>query len=385
MALVAEYLSTSDAPGTPVARGSKRRSIELTLVVPTFNEAANIGRFVERVAECLDQIGWEIVFVDDNSPDNTSERIAAIARADRRVRFVRRIGRRGLASACIEGILTSPATFVAVMDADLQHDARLLPAMVAKLRRGEVDCVVASRYLAADRVAGWDQRRAEASRLATWFARFFTSTTLTDPMSGYFMLRRDAVMPLLPRLSGVGFKILLDIVLTAPPSLRIVELPGRFVPREIGESKFDARAAYDFLFLLLDKTVGRWVPTRFLMFAAVGSVGVVVHMAVVWSLFAQLGIRFVVAQLVATLAAMTGNFLLNNELTYRDRRLRGSRLLRGWLSFGVGCSVGLVANVGVAAELFADNSSWWMSALGGIAIGAVWNYAVTSFYTWGKA
>jgi dolichol-phosphate mannosyltransferase len=339
MALVAEYLSTSDAPDPPVARGQTRRSIELTLVVPTFNEAANIGRFVERVAECLDGIGWEIVFVDDDSPDNTSERIAAIARVDRRVRFVRRIGRRGLASACIEGILTSPATFVAVMDADLQHDARLLPAMVAKLRRGEVDCVVASRYLAADRVAGWDQRRAEASRLATWFARFFTSTTLTDPMSGYFMLRRDAVLPLLPRLSGVGFKILLDIVLTAPPSLRIVELPGRFVPREIGESKFDARAAYDFL----------------------------------------------VAQLVATLAAMTGNFLLNNELTYRDRRLRGSRLLRGWLSFGVGCSVGLVANVGVAAELFADNSSWWMSALGGIAIGAVWNYAVTSFYTWGKA
>ena len=156
------------------------------------------------------------------------------------------------------------------MDADLQHDETLLPQMLDVMRGGQADCVVGSRYPRSTEVAGWDRQRLQASRLATMAAKLFTRTALTDPMSGFFMVRLDSVLPLIPNLSGVGFKILLDIVLTAPPSYRVVEMPFDFRPREHGESKLDARAAHDFLFLILDKTTGRWIPTRFLGRPAAG-------------------------------------------------------------------------------------------------------------------
>ena len=377
-------LSREPAWIRPAPGSAAPTPIELSIVVPTFNEAENLPALVDRVARSLTGLAWEIILVDDDSPDDTSSVARQIARADRRVRIVTRIGRRGLASACIEGILTSPAPYVAVMDADLQHDETRLREMLEMLRAGEADCVVGSRYVHTKVVEGWDVRRVGASRLATRIAQRATGTSLTDPMSGFFMLRHDAVLALVRKLSGVGFKILLDIVLTAPPSFRVRELPYTFQPRKRGDSKFDARAVYDFVYLILDKITGRWVPARFLMFTAVGSIGVFVHLAVVWSLFVLLGVGFVVAQAVATLVAMTTNFLLNNELTFRDRRLRGAGLLRGWVTFALACSVGGVANVGIAAQLFAENRSWWLSALGGIVVSAVWNYAVTSFYTWGR-
>ena len=358
--------------------------VELSIVVPTFNEADNLPLLMERLERCLVGIGWEIVVVDDDSPDGTAAAARAMARHDRRIRLIARVGRRGLASACIEGMLASAAPHVAVMDADLQHDETLLPAMLERLRDGEADCVVGSRYLHSAEVPGWDSRRVGASRLATRLTRILTRSTLTDPMSGFFMLRQEAALALVPDLSGVGFKILLDLVLSAPTSFRVEELPYAFRPRQVGDSKFDVRAAYDFLYLIVDKATGPWVPTRFLMFAAVGSVGVVVHLATVWLLFVAIGVRFIAAQLAATIVAMTSNFLLNNELTFRDKRLRGLGLLRGWASFGLACGVGSLANVGIAAHLFQRERSWVLGALGGIAVGAVWNYAVSNFYTWGK-
>jgi dolichol-phosphate mannosyltransferase len=376
--------SRGRAQARPAVSSPASTPIELSIVIPTFNEAENLAILVDRVARSLVGVGWEILFVDDDSPDGTSSIARQIARSDRRVRIVTRVGRRGLASACIEGILASAGPYVAVMDADLQHDETLLHPMLEVVRAGEADCVVGSRYLHSHGVEGWDAQRVGASRFATRVAQRLTGTRLTDPMSGFFVLRQDAVLPLVPKLSGVGFKILLDIVLTAPAAFRVRELPYSFRPRERGDSKFDARAAYDFLYLILDKLTGRWVPTRFLLFTAVGSLGVFVHLAVVWLLFVLSGVGFVVAQTAATLVAMTTNFLLNNELTFRDRRLRGFSLLRGWATFALACSVGALANVGIAAQLFAQDRSWWISALGGIVVGAVWNYAVTSFYTWGR-
>jgi dolichol-phosphate mannosyltransferase len=180
----------------PILDRTADRPIEISVIAPTFNEAPNVARFVERVGRSLSEIGWEIVFVDDNSPDGTFDLAAAIAHVDRRMRVLRRIGCQGLASACIEGILASPAPYVAVIDADLQHDETPLPEMLVLVRRGQADCVVGSRYLAAHDDWSWDRQRAEASRLATRVAQLLTNTTLTDPMSGYFsderLLRRAA-------------------------------------------------------------------------------------------------------------------------------------------------------------------------------------------------
>ena len=380
-----DYETSERRPGVQLSRDAGSPALAglmLSVVVPTFNEVQNLGLLIERLADHLGEISWEAVVVDDDSPDGTARLAQGIAGKDQRVRLIHRIGRRGLASACIEGFLASKATYVAVIDADLQHDETVLLPMLTCLRADGADCMVGSRYLGTGEIEGWHRQRVAASRLATVLTRSLTSVQLTDPMSGLFMIRRDAVLPLIPRLSGVGFKILLDILLTAPEPLRVVELPYQFKPRERDQSKFDSRAAYDFAYLILDKAVGRWVPIRFVSFVAVGALGLLVHLAIVWCLFRLLGSAFLGAQIVATVVAMTSNFLLNNELTYRDRRLRGRAMLRGWLSFVVACSLGALVNIAVARYLFAIHESWWLAAMAGAAAGAVWNYALTRVYTW---
>lgn len=357
--------------------------IEVSIIIPTFNEIDNVGEVVNRVDATLRGIAWEIIFVDDNSSDGTAEAIRKLAIHDRRVRVLRRIGRRGLSSACIEGMLGSAGPYIGVMDADLQHDEGLLPRMLEVLRTGEADIVVGSRYIAGGAVGAWSGDRVAISRLATTLSRVVLRADLTDPMSGFFMMRREAMVQCVRRLSGVGFKILLDIFASSPRPLRCRELPYTFRVRQAGESKLDARAAWDYGMLLLDKLIGHLVPIRFVVFSFVGALGVVVHFAVLTSVYRGFGFDFIPSQAAATLVAMTFNFLVNNHLTFRDQRLRGWRIVSGWMSFSLGCSIGAVANVGVASFLYSqEGEGWALSALAGVLVGAVWNYAITSLFTW---
>ncbi len=356
--------------------------LELTVVVPTFNEAPNVEELVRRLGDVLGGVEWEVVFVDDDSPDGTADLVRRLARENRRVRVLHRIGRRGLSSACIEGMLSSAAPYLAVMDADLQHDEALLPQMLRVLREDAADLVVGSRYVAEGSVAGWDERRQLISRFATRLSHLVARAPIADPMSGFFMLRRDVLHDAVHRLSAIGFKILLDIMASTPRPLRLRELPYTFRDRRAGESKLDNRAVQDFLLLLLDKAIGRYVPPRFVLFTLVGGLGTFVHLAVLTALFQGLGTSFVTGQAAATLTAMVFNFSVNNVLTYRDQQLKGRAWFTGLLSFILACSVGALANVGVAAQLFAQETNWILSAVAGVIIGAVWNYAATSFYTW---
>ena len=262
------------------------------------------------------------IFVDDNSPDGTAAAARKIGETDARVRCVRRIGRRGLAGACIEGMLASQARYVAVMDADLQHDETLLTAMLAKLR-GETDLAVASRFADGASASGLSSAsREQASRVSNAMARRLLGVTLSDPMSGFFMMRRDRFEELAPRLSSQGFKILLDIVATARGSLRIAELPFVFGERQHGESKLDTRVALDFAALILAKLTNDTVSFRFLLFCLVGLTGIAIHMAVL-QFAVGFGLGFGWAQTVATFVAISWNFVLNNMFTYRDQRLTG--------------------------------------------------------------
>jgi dolichol-phosphate mannosyltransferase len=356
---------------------------ELVVVIPTFNERDNIAPLLDKLARALVGVCWEIMFVDDDSTDGTVDELERVCTADARVRSVRRLGRRGLASAVVEGMLSSFAPFIAVMDADQQHDERLLAPMLAALKRDEADIVVGSRYLAEGGLGDWSRGRRTISKAATQLSRLvLRGRELTDPMSGFFMLKRSAFDASVRRLSQEGYKILLDIVASAPASARIKELPYVFGLRQHGESKLDSLVVLDYLTLLLDKLVGRWVPVRFLLFTAVGSVGVVLHMAVL-AVAMRLGIDFLYAQAVATIIAIAGNFFLNNALTYRDKRLKGfGRVLLGLVSFYAVCSVGAVANVGIANFLFVQDYAWWISGVSGILVGAVWNYAASALFTW---
>ena len=358
---------------------------EIAIIIPTFNEIANIEPLLEKLESALNGIRWEAVFVDDDSPDGTAKVLTKRSRADMRVRALRRVGRRGLASAVTEGILSTSTPYVAVIDGDMQHDERVLPQMLEALRNQDADLVVGSRYVAEGSVEGWHQTRQRISRIATVLARLVVKAELADPMSGFFMIRREAFDASVHNLSNQGYKILLDLIASSPRPLRIKEVPYTFRSRQHGESKLDALVTLEYLSLLLDKLCGKWVPVRFVLFAAIGGLGVVLHMAIL-ALFLSVGaVSFAVAQSISTLTAMTFNFFVNNTLTYRDRRLKGfGPVLRGLLTFCAICSVGAVANVGIANVFFVSNYSWWLSALAGILVGAVWNYGVTSIITWRK-
>ncbi|MFL6713837.1 MAG: glycosyltransferase family 2 protein [Sulfurifustis sp.] len=361
----------------------KMQAAELSIVVPTFNERDNVQELVARLDRCLAGRAWEVIFVDDDSPDGTAAHVRRIAQRDGRVRCVQRIGRRGLSSACVEGMLASSAPFLAVLDGDLQHDETLLPRMLDVLKSGNADIVIGTRYAEGGGIGDWASSRARMSGLATRLSRLVISTELSDPMSGFFALRREVLEQSVRNLSLIGFKILLDIVASSSGALRIQELPYQFRSRRAGESKLDSQAVWEYMMLLADKLVGRFVPVRFLSFAAVGAFGVLVHFLVLAILFHTLRLSFSVGQSAAALVAMTSNFALNNALTYRDKRLRGWRWFGGWMSFALVSGIGMLANVGIASYMFAADTNWALAALGGIAVGSVWNYAVTSVYTWG--
>jgi dolichol-phosphate mannosyltransferase len=358
---------------------------ELSVVIPTFKERENIAEVIKRLDASLIGVCWEVIFVDDDSPDNTAEIVRELGQRDHRVRIVHRINRRGLSTGCVEGMLASTAPYLAVMDADLQHDERLLPEMLSTLKKETLDIVVGSRYVEGGSTAGWDTDRQLMSRFATKMASFFVKPNLKDPMSGFFLLRREVLQATVRSLSGIGFKILLDIFASAPHSLKFKELPYTFRPRHAGVSKLDSKVAWEYLMLIADKILGQYVPVRLISFIFVGGIGVFVHLIVLWLLFRKVGIEFPAAQTAAAVVAMTANFFMNNVLTYRDRRLRGRHLVRGLISFNLVCSVGTLSNVGIATYLFHENSADWLpSALAGIVIGAVWNFAVTSIYTWNR-
>jgi len=360
--------------------------LQLAVVIPTFNEKANVATLIAKLDQALVGLNWEAIFVDDDSPDGTADAAREIARLDKRVRVIQRIGRRGLSSACIEGMCATAAPIVAVIDGDLQHDETLLPAMLDLLKDGETDVVIGSRFVSGGGTGEWDSDRVAKSALATKLSRRVLKCDLNDPMSGFFMIRTDIVRHLSPSLSAIGFKILLDLLTASPTPLRFVEVPYTFRCRTEGESKLDHVVAMEYLIAIYDRMFGRVVPVRFAMFSAIGVLGVGIHMAVLTALFVGFGTHFLVGEIVATLAALTFNFFLNNALTYRDRRLKGWRqLVDGWVSFAVICSVGAVANVGIAAFLYEmRDGAWAASALIGVLVGAVWNYALSSKFTWGR-
>ncbi len=357
-------------------------SPELTVVVPTLDERDNIEVLVERIARVLEGVAWEVIFVDDDSRDGTLEVLHRLARRDARIRYIHRIGRSGLSSACLEGMASSSAPYLAVMDADLQHDEELLPQMLELLRRGDTDLVVGSRYVEGGEDRGLSNTRLKLSRMAAWLGRLVLRVPLHDSMSGFFMLTRELYLRSARRVSGKGFKILLDIVASVPELVRIKEIPYVFRERHAGESKLDTLVVYEFILVLADKLVGRYIPVQFLIFSLVGFLGALLHLSVLGTLLNFAGLEFVYAQLAATVFAMTVNFTVNNLFTFRVRRLRGSGFARGLLFFYGVCGVGAFVNIRVAVYLFGLGVPWWGAGLIGMIIGAVWNFSVATIVVW---
>lgn len=366
---------------------SQTAPLLLSVIVPTFNERDNVAEFVRRLDATLSDISWEIIFVDDASPDGTADRVRALACHDRRVRLISRHNRRGLSSAVVEGILAAAADIVAVMDGDLQHDESVLPAMVERIQSGDADLVSASRFLSEDGADGLSSdTRLAISNSGIRLANGVFGLGMSDPLTGFFVVRRDVVLRALPELSELGFKILMDIIISSHPRPRIVEVPFRFRERQHGESKLDNRVLYDFFLFFLEKKVSRLipVPARFISFAMINSIGILVHLAAFLPLSAGLG--FARAQLVATLIAMAFNYTVNNEVTYSDRKLRGQKFYAGFVIFATLCSLGVIANVGVASMLHQGYPGLMalLPAAAGAFVTVVWNYVATNVFVWGR-
>ena len=366
-----------DSPRLPAAARA-----DLTVVVPTLNERDNVRPLVAALEVALDGLSWEVLFVDDNSTDGTLEVLADFAAESSRVHFIRRIGRRGLSSAVVEGMLASTAPYVAVMDADLQHDESVIRGMYEAVRAGTVDVASASRFLEPSHLEGLSEHREQLSRVGIWLCRLIVKADLTDPLTGCFVVSRTVINEVVERLSLRGFKILLDIFASSRRPLAYREFPMHFRRRYSGESKLDTLVSIEFLTVVADKLVGRWIPIRFVAFVLVGSFGVLVHIAVLATAFRWLALDFAVSQALATYTAMTVNYFVNNQFTYRDMRLRGFAMLGGLLSFVAICTVGAVVNLQVAKVLFEHGVMWLLAGLLGAVVGSVWNFGVSSTLTW---
>ncbi len=334
------------------------------------------------MTSALEGVPWEMIVVDDDSPDGTSDVAFAIAAADRRMRCLRRVNRTGLAGAVIEGWMASSADYVAVIDGDLQHDERILPKMYGLLEAGAGNLAIGTRVRdGAER--GLSPARQKLSDLGKWVVTRISGAAVADPMSGFFMIRREIVSRLAPRLSPDGFKILVDVLLSAAGELSVVEAPYRFRERTAGESKLTALVGLDFLGLVAHHASGGLLPVRFVLFALVGLFGLLVHIVVLSASRAVLGPQdFETGQIVATLVAMGSNFVLNNEITYRTQRYRGRDMIGGFLGFALACGVGALANIDIASWLYKANQTWWLSGLSGAALSVVWNYAVSTSLVW---
>lgn len=356
---------------------------QLAIIVPTLDEVGNVRPLVAALEDALAGVDWEIVFVDDDSKDGTAERLRALASEKDNLRVIHRIGRTGLSSACIEGFLATESPYIAVMDGDLQHDESLLPEMLRILDEDDVEIVIGSRFAAGGNAAGLSsQRREQMSRLAGQICRLVTPVRLTDPMSGFFMMRRSLIDEVVHNLSTRGYKILLDILASARRAVRVRELPFHFRPRFSGESKLDILVLLEFVALVVDKLFRGWIPVGFLLYVLVGLNGLAVHMLLLGLLFRVFGFSFAWSQTLATVAAMTLNFFLNNVVTFRDRRLHGFDLLKGLATFYAACTIGAVINVTVARFLFDNGWIWFIAGFSGAVVGSVWNYAMNATFTW---
>ncbi len=355
--------------------------LEFAVIVPVLNERDNIQPLLDLLAATLDPMCWEAIFVDDGSTDGTIDVLLELAATRRTVRLVQRMGRRGLSTAVVEGMMATAAPIVGVIDGDLQHDEKILPQMIAAVRDGTADVAVGSRYIAGGGTQGWAQDRQRISQFATWLGSLVIPTATTDPMSGYFVTRRDVVQHAHSSLSGIGFKILMDLLASSPNPLRVIDIPYVFRGRIAGESKMGSAVAIEYLVMLVDKTIGRFLPTRLFLFLCVGMIGLIIHLAALRLSLAG-GARFMTGQTIAVFIAITFNFTLNNLVTYRDQSLKGWGFLKGLLSFAAVSSVGAIANVGVGTFVFEAKPSWWLAGIAGAAMGAIWNYAASSFITW---
>jgi dolichol-phosphate mannosyltransferase len=253
--------------------------------------------------------------------------------------------------------------------------------MLARLKSDNLDLVIGSRNVEGGSMGRFAASRVRLSNLGRLISRRVISCELQDPMSGFFVADRRFINIAMPRISAIGFKILLDLIASSPRLVRLAEVPYEFQSRFRGESKLDTTVGFEYLTLVLHKLIGSILPVQFVIFGLVGLVGVFVHLAVLSAQLFQ-GVPFARAHAVATAVAILANFFLNNLVTHRDGRLRGWSLLPGLVVFFEVCALGALSNFALAKLLYSAGSPWQLAGIVGMAVSSVWNYSVSAALSW---
>jgi len=369
---------------TGMARDVRRSAVEISVILPTYNEVENIPLIVPRLEAVLQPFSHEILIMDDNSPDGTYELAERLAAENPHIRVVRRLANRGLSPAVAEGFSVAKGQYMLVMDADMQHDETVIPEFVSRFRAG-AELVVGTRKAHGGGIENWSYFRRFLSWGATKAAEVFLPRACSDPMSGYFGVTRSFYNRIAASINPRGFKILLEI-LARSRGATIAEVGYTFRPRQHGKSKLTASVALAYLVALYDLRFGRYLPLRFVKYAMVGFSGIFVN-----ALFFWLGRNFLVlrdsqALVMAILLSIASNFFLNNYFTFRDRTLVGFRnVLWGYLKYNFICLGGAFINYAITMNLkndFGFNIDF--ANLLGVAVATFWNYFINLNITWGE-
>jgi dolichol-phosphate mannosyltransferase len=355
---------------------------ELGIVLPSYNERDNIVPVLDGLRKVLASVPYEVILVDDDSEDGTADYARTVAADFPELRVIQRINRGGLASACIEGMMASHAPFLAVMDCDLQHDERILPDMLATLKRDHLDIVIGTRHADGGGVGEFAAHRQFISDAGRRLSQLIFRERVSDPMSGFFVLDRSFLEEVVRNVSGVGYKILLDILASARRPVRFKEVGYTFRSRIHGTSKLDLLVALEYFELLLDKLLRDFLPARFVIFCLIGSVGLLVNL-LLFSLFARiLHWESRVAYVTASLITVLVNYTLNNQFTFRRFRLKGRQFWIGLVGFFAACTLGLFAGFEISFALRTSGMHELLAVLAGVTIGSVWNYTMASILVW---
>ncbi len=353
----------------------------LSLVIPTYNEAASIAPLVERINGALSKFNYEIVFVDDDSGDGTAE-IASKLSARYPIKVIVRKGKRGLATAVVDGLKQADGSVVAVMDADLQHPPEVIPDLLKEAENG-ADVVIASRYVRGGECQNWSLARAVISRGAIFLAHLLLPLTrrVSDPVSGFFLFRKSVVAG--AGLRPAGYKILLEILIEGKYR-KVTEVPYTFHSRRQGKSKLGSRQQIDYLRHVYSLMKRKGELLRFVKFCLVGASGVLVNMGLLWLLTEFAGLFYLLSAAISIESSIISNFTLNDYFTFPDRRLKGGRnFLKRLVKFNMVSLVGLGLNMTVLWLLTSVLGVYYLlSNLCGIAAAILWNYVVNFWWTW---
>ena len=356
----------------------------LSIILPTFNESGSIKGVITSLLNHTKSHAVELLIVDDDSADGTADIVRTLARQDSRIRIIQRVGRSGLASAIKEGLIAAVHPIAIVMDSDGQHEPSSVQKAFEALSANN-DLVVGSRFLDQSEIRGLSSRRTDGSTMANHMARWSLPKSyahLTDYMSGFIALKVERCLPFIRKVDVNGFKFLYELLAISKGQLSITEIPLHFQPRLYGSSKLDYAVLWDFVISLIHTSTFRILPRRAISFGLVGASGVVIQLLSTFILM-TIGLSFPQSLPLAVITAASSNYLINNILTFGDRRQKGRQLIKGLLKFLLVASLPSLANVGLATGFYnMIQSHAVLAQLAGIIVVYIWNYAASSRFVW---